>query len=342
MKPIKYKPQSFFCYPERRWPDQTIQQAPVWCSVDLRDGNQALINPMDAAKKLKLFKALCTMGFKEIEVGFPAAAQVEFDFIRKLIADNIIPPDVTIQVLTQARKELIAKTMDSIKGAKRAIVHLYNSTSIDQREMVFQKEKPAIIDIARQGVQWISECVTKEHGTLVLEYSPESFTGTEPEFALEICEAVFADWRQTNICPTEKVILNLPATVELFGPHLFADRIEWFAKNFSKRADIVLSLHTHNDRGTGVAASELGLLAGAERIEGTLFGNGERTGNVDIVTMALNLYTHGIDPKLELQSIPELVTLATACTELPVPERHPYAGELVFTAFFRFSSGRHQ
>ncbi|BBM88609.1 2-isopropylmalate synthase [Spirochaetota bacterium] len=334
----KYSNPHAFAYAKRSWPDKEITQAPLWCSVDLRDGNQALINPMDLQKKLKFFKVLCELGFKEIEVGFPSAAQVEYDFVRKLIEEDLIPDDVTIQVLTQARKELIARTMDAIKDAKRAIVHLYNSTSIDQRDIVFRKNKAEIIAIATQGVKWIKEHITKEHGTLVLEYSPESFTGTEVDFALSICEAAFSTWHEGASPSNEKVIINLPATVELYGPHRFADRIEWFADNFSSREDIILSLHTHNDRGTGIAATELGLLAGGDRVEGTLFGNGERTGNVDIITLALNLYTHGIDPKLAVKDVPRLVKISDECTEIPLSKRHPYAGELVFTAF----SGSHQ
>ncbi len=326
-----------FRFKERTWPDKKLTKAPIWCSVDLRDGNQALINPMTIEKKIKLFKALVAMGFKEIEVGFPAASETEYSFTRTLIEQKMIPDDVTIQVLTQARKDLIEKTMQSIIGAKKVIVHLYNSTSIAQRKMVFQKKKKEIIDIALAGVDYIKENITKEHAEITLQYSPESFTGTEIDFSLKICEQVFERWNQGRK-RAEKVIINLPATVELFGPHIFADLIEYFHTKVKHRKKIILSVHTHNDRGTGIAASELALLAGAERVEGTLFGNGERTGNVDLVTLALNLFTHGVNPKLKLDNIEELIEISDYCTELGVPKRHPYAGELVFTAF----SGSHQ
>ncbi len=326
-----------FFYKERTWPNKVMKQAPKWCSVDLRDGNQALVNPMTMQKKLKLFKCLIDVGFKEIEVGFPAAASVEYEFVRTLIDDKLIPDDVTIQVLTQAREELIAKTMRSIIGAPRAIVHLYNSTSIAQREQVFNTDKEGVKNIALDGVHWIKQHLTKEHKNIIFEYSPESFTGTEIEFSIEICEAVLAEWRKDN-ANKEKVIFNLPATVELFGPQQYADLIECFAKKFSKPDEIIISVHTHNDRGTGVAASELAMLAGAKRVEGTLFGNGERTGNVDIVSLALNLFMHGIDPKLNFGDIKSTAAIVEECTELPIHCRHPYIGELVFTAF----SGSHQ
>lgn len=329
MKKYSYHP---FVFNKRTWPDQKVKQAPIWCSVDLRDGNQALINPMNLGKKLKFFQVLVEMGFKEIEVGFPSAAQMEYNFVRHLIDNHLIPDDVTIQVLTQARKELIEKTLKSVIGAKNVIVHLYNSTSVAQRKIVFKKGKPEVINIATQGVKWIKDNLTSDHENITLQYSPESFTGTEPKFSLEICEAVMNEWLN------KKIILNLPATVELFGPHVFADMIEWFHCNLKERERAVLSVHTHNDRGTGVAASELAMLAGAGRVEGTLFGNGERTGNVDIITLALNLYSHGIDPKLNVYDLNPLVRLSEECTELPVSRRHPYAGELVFTAF----SGSHQ
>lgn len=329
MKKYSYHP---FVYKERTWPDQQIKKTPTWCSVDLRDGNQALINPMNLEKKLKFFNTLIKIGFKEIEVGFPAASKVEYDFLRHLIDYQLIPNDVTIQVLTQARKALIQTTMESIKGAKNVIVHLYNSVSIAQRKIVFNKSKEEIKKIAIDGVGWIKENLCKEHENITLQYSPESFTGTEVDYSLEVCKAVMQAW------PQKPIILNLPATVELFGPHVFADMIEWFHRNIPERERITLSVHTHNDRGTGVAASELALQAGADRVEGTLFGNGERTGNVDIITLALNLYTHGIDPKLNFQDIQSIIKLAEECTELPVHQRHPYAGELVFTAF----SGSHQ
>lgn len=334
-KKYQYKP---FIYKERTWPDKTLDHAPIWCSVDLRDGNQALIDPMDLEKKVRMFHLLVEVGFKEIEVGFPAASDIEYHFTRKLIEEDMIPKDVTIQVLTQARDPLIKKTMDSIKGARRAIVHLYNSTSVAQRKIVFQKDKKEIIEIALQGVRSIQKYLSKEHKEVVFQYSPESFTATEKEFSLEICQRVYEEWMKNPAPGSKEVILNLPATVELFGPHHYADLIQWFSDHFKPRENIILSVHTHNDRGTGVAASELALLAGATRVEGTLFGNGERTGNVDIVTMALNLFTHGIDPKLDLRDLPRLVEVSNLCTNLPVPLRHPYAGELVFTAF----SGSHQ
>lgn len=329
MEKYTYHP---FVYRERTWPDNIIKTAPIWCSVDLRDGNQALINPMNLEKKVEFFKKLVEVGFKEIEVGFPAAAEVEYNFVRHLIDHNLIPDDITIQVLTQAREDLIKKTLQSVIGAKNVIVHLYNSTSVAQRKIVFRKDKPDIVKIATNGVKWIKANLTDEHQNITLQYSPESFTGTELEFSLEICEAVMDEWLEKNI------ILNLPATVELFGPHVYADMIEWFSTNIKERERIILSLHTHNDRGTGIAASELGLLAGAQRVEGTLFGNGERTGNVDLVAMALNLFSHGIDPQLKLNNIPDLVQFTERYTEIPVPHRHPYGGELVFTAF----SGSHQ
>ena len=330
MKKYKYLP---FNYIDRKWPNKSIKEVPIWCSVDLRDGNQALINPMNLFQKVKLFKYLVAMGFKEIEIGFPAASQTEYDFLRYLINESLIPDDVTIQVLTQAREKLIKKTMESIIGAKNVIVHLYNSTSINQRKIVFEKSKEEIIDIAVQGVKWIKAYKTEEHQNIILQYSPESFTGTEITFSLKICEAVFKEWNSK-----EKVIMNLPATVELFGPHIYADMIEWFCHHFSERNRIIVSLHTHNDRGTGVAATELGLLAGADRVEGTLFGNGERTGNVDIVNVALNMYTHGLEPKLNVFNIEEMVKIFQETTEMTISKRHPYAGDLVFTAF----SGSHQ
>ena len=320
-------------YKERNWPDKQISTPPIWCSVDLRDGNQALINPMSIEKKLKLFKMLVAIGFKEIEVGFPSASQTEYRFLRTLIEEQIIPDDVTIQVLTQAREDLIKKTMQSIIGAKRSIVHLYNSTSVAQRKIVFRKNKLEIVGIALNGVKWIKENLTRDHEEIVLQYSPESFTGTEIDFSIDICEKVQQAWGGR-----EKMIVNLPATVELFGPNVFADSIEYFGKKFKNRSSIILSVHTHNDRGTGVAASELALLAGAERVEGTLFGNGERTGNVDIINLALNMFSHGIEPNLKLDDIKKIVEISNECTDIPVPVRHPYAGELVFTAF----SGSHQ
>jgi 2-isopropylmalate synthase len=332
----KYQPFPPIDLPDRQWPSRTITNAPLWCSVDLRDGNQALAIPMSVAEKLQMFKLLVDIGFKEIEVGFPAASQIEFDFIRRLIEEELIPDDVTIQVLVQAREELIARTFESIQGAKKAIVHLYNSTSPLQRRVVFGLEKPEIIAIATRGTQLVKELTATVPDTqITFQYSPESFSSTEIEFSLEICEAVAAIWQPT---PENKIILNLPATVEFFTPNIHADQIEWFCRHLSKRETAIISLHTHNDRGTGVAATELGLLAGADRVEGTLFGNGERTGNVDIVTLALNMYTQGIDSHLDFSNINAIRSVYERCTRMEVPPRQPYAGELVFTAF----SGSHQ
>jgi 2-isopropylmalate synthase len=322
--------------PDRRWPSRVIERAPVWCSVDLRDGNQALIEPMGFDRKLRMFELLVRMGFKQIEVGFPAASNTEFEFVRRLIDEARIPEDVAIQVLTQARDELIRRTMDSVRGARRVIVHLYNSTSTLQRRIVFGLDRPGIVDIAVRGAQAIRELAAGMPETdVVLEYSPESFTGTELPFAREICEAVMDVWRPT---PERKIILNLPATVEMATPNVYADQIEWFRRNVKDRRSIVLSVHPHNDRGTAVAAAELAMMAGAERVEGTLFGNGERTGNVDLVTIALNLLTQGVDPELEIDDIDAIATVVKECNRLPIHPRHPYVGELVFTAF----SGSHQ
>lgn len=320
---------------DRTWPDRHITEAPTWCSVDLRDGNQALVKPMDIPKKLKLFKLLVQLGFKEIEIGFPSASEVEFQFARTLHEQGLIPDDVTPQVLVQAREHLIARTFESLRGYKRAIVHLYNSTSELQRRVVFGMEPAQIRELAVQGVKLIQEHVSKTDTEVVLEYSPESFTGTEPSVALDVCAAVIETWKPT---PQRKMIINLPATVEMATPNIYADQIEWFSRNLPHRDSVILSLHTHNDRGTGVAATELGLLAGGERVEGTLFGNGERTGNVDIVTVALNLYTHGVDPRLDLRNVPKIADVVEQCTEMGFYPRHPYVGELVFTAF----SGSHQ
>jgi len=332
----KYRPFPRIDLADRTWPSQTITRAPVWCSVDLRDGNQALIQPMSLTKKLEMFKLLVDAGFKEIEVGFPSASQVEYDFTRTLIDQGLIPDGVLIQVLTQARPHLIEKTFTSLKGAREAVVHLYNSTSVLQRRTVFKMNRKEIIALAVEGARLIKEEETKYPEThFRYEYSPESFTGTELEFALEICEAVMDVWRPT---PEEPVIINLPATVELASPNVYADQIEWFSRRVSRRDAIILSLHAHNDRGCAVAATELGLLAGGQRVEGTLFGNGERTGNVDIVTLALNMFTQGIDPGLDLHDINQLVEVYERVTHLPVHPRHPYAGELVYTAF----SGSHQ
>ena len=320
----------------RTWPNTVITARPTWCSVDLRDGNQALIEPMDAARKRRMFDMLVKMGFKEIEVGFPAASQTDFDFVREIIDERLIPDDVTIQVLTQARPELIARTYESVKGARRVIVHVYNSTSIAQRRVVFRFDRAGIIDIAVRGATHVREHAERDKGTeWVFQYSPESFTGTELDFSVEICNAVNAVWEPT---PERKSILNLPATVEMATPNVYADQIEWFSRHIGKRDSVIVSVHPHNDRGTAVAAAELALMAGAERIEGTLFGNGERTGNVDIVTLALNLYTQGVDPGLDFSNINEVARCAESCNQLPIHPRHPYVGDLVFTAF----SGSHQ
>jgi 2-isopropylmalate synthase len=321
---------------DRTWPNRVIASPPAWCSVDLRDGNQALIEPMDAARKRRMFDMLVKIGFKEIEVGFPAASQTDFDFVREIIEQGLVPEDVTIQVLTQARPELIARTYESVRGAHRAIVHVYNSTSAAQRRVVFRTDRAGIIDIAVRGATVVREHAERQGGTdWIFEYSPESFTATELDFAVEICDAVNAVWEPT---PRHKSILNLPATVEMATPNIYADQIEWFLRHIKHRDSIVLSVHPHNDRGSAVAAAELALMAGAERVEGTLFGNGERTGNVDIVTLALNLYSQGIDPKLDFSNINEAARCTEACNQLPIHPRHPYVGDLVFTAF----SGSHQ
>ena len=321
---------------DRTWPSKTMKEAPKWCSVDLRDGNQALIDPMDVPRKLAMFSLLIKMGYKEIEVGFPSASQTDFDFVRKIIEDGLIPDDVTIQVLTQARDTLIRRTYESLAGAKSAVVHLYNSTSTLQRRVVFGQDKEGIKKIAVDGARLCKELVSTLPDTKIsFEYSPESYTGTELEFALEVCNAVNDIWQPT---PTHKSIINLPATVEMATPNVYADSIEWMGRNLKYRDSIVLSLHPHNDRGTGVAAAELGYLAGADRIEGTLFGNGERTGNVCLVTLGLNLLSHGIDPMIDFSDIPEIRRTVEYVNQLRVPERHPYGGDLVFTAF----SGSHQ
>jgi 2-isopropylmalate synthase len=332
----KYQPFSPIDLPDRRWPSRVITSAPTWCSVDLRDGNQALAIPMSVRKKLDMFRLLVSIGFKEIEVGFPSASQTEFNFVRTLIEDDLIPDDVTIQVLVQAREELIERTFESIRGARRVILHLYNSTSPLQRRVVFGLDKPEIVDIATRGTDHVKKLARDMPETqIIYQYSPESFSSTEVAFALEICEAVVDVWQPTA---QHRIILNLPATVEVATPNIHADQIEWFCRHLRNRETAIISLHTHDDRGTGVAATELGLLAGAERVEGTLFGNGERTGNVDIVTVALNLYTQGVDPGLDLHDIEAIRRVHERCTLMGVPPRHPYAGELVFTAF----SGSHQ
>src|SRR5213082_4325288 len=332
----KYQPFAPIDLPDLQWPSRTITSAPIWCSVDLRDGNQALPIPMGLKEKLEMFQLLVDIGFKEIEVGFPSSSQIEFDFVRLLIEEKRIPDYVTIQVLVQARDELITRTFESLRGAKKAIVHLYNSTSPLQRRVVFGLGKPDIMNIAVRGAQLVKELVPTLPGTqIIMQYSPESFSSTEVDFALEICEAVVDVWQPT---PENKIILNLPVTVEVATPNIHADQMEWFCRHLRNREIALVSLHTHNDRGTGVACTELGLLAGAERVEGTLFGNGERTGNVDIITVALNLFSQGVDPGLVITDIDDVVRTSEYCTQLPVHARHPYAGELVFTAF----SGSHQ
>jgi 2-isopropylmalate synthase len=321
---------------DRTWPTKKITKAPQWCSVDLRDGNQALIDPMDATRKLAMFKLLVQMGYKEIEVGFPSASQTDFDFVRKIIEEKLIPDDVIIQVLTQARETLIARTFEAIKGAKQAVVHLYNSTSTLQRKVVFGLDKEGIKNIAVEGAKLCLKYEKTVPGTIVsYEYSPESYTGTELEFAVEVCDAVNDVWRPT---PQHKTIINLPATVEMATPNVYADSIEWMHRNLKYRDSIIISLHPHNDRGTGVAAAELGYMAGADRIEGTLFGNGERTGNVCLVTLGLNMFAQGIDPHIDFSNLDEIRRTVEYCNQLRVPERHPYGGDLVFTAF----SGSHQ
>lgn len=332
----KYRPYPAVPIANRQWPDKIISKAPTWCSVDLRDGNQALIEPMGAERKMRFFNLLLACGFKEIEIGFPAASQTDFDFVRTLIEENLIPDDVTVQVLTQARRELIERTFESLQGAKRAIVHLYNSTSTLQREVVFRQDKAGIKSIAVNGAEMVADIAAKHTNTKwQFQYSPESFTGTELDYAVEVCDAVNEIWQPTS---DNKVIINLPATVEMSTPNIHADQIEWMSNNLANRDAITLSLHPHNDRGCAVAATELGLMAGGDRVEGTLFGNGERTGNVDIVTLALNLFTQGVDPKLDFSDIYDVQRTVEFCNQLPVHPRHPYTGELVFTAF----SGSHQ
>ncbi len=332
----KYKPWGVIDLPNRQWPNRTINQAPIWCSVDLRDGNQALPIPMGVKEKLELFKLLCQIGFHQIEIGFPSAAQTEFDFARKLIDDNLVPDGVALQVLTQAREHLIRRSFESLKGAQKAIIHVYNSTSPLQRKVTFGMSKEEIKKIAIEGVALVKKLLPELPDTEVqLEYSPESFSDTEVEYALEVCEAVMDAWEPTAKNP---IILNLPATVELFTPNVHADQIEWFCTHLRERDKATISLHTHNDRGTGTAATELGLLAGADRVEGTLFGNGERTGNLDIVTVALNMYSQGLHPELDFSNIEEIRETYERTTGMTVHERHPYGGDLVFTAF----SGSHQ
>ena len=322
-------------YPQRQWPNKQIEKAPIWCSVDLRDGNQALIDPMVVNEKIEMFQLLVKLGFKEIEIGFPAASQIEYDFLRQLVERKMIPDDVRVQVLSQCREEQIDRTFEAIQGCKQAVVHIYNSTSTLQRDVVFHADKEEITQIAIQGTKWVKERAAKFPGKIVLEYSPESFTGTELDYALEICNAVQEVWQPTK---EEPMIFNLPSTVEMNTPNVYADQIEWMNTHFTNREAIILSVHPHNDRGTGVAATELALLAGADRVEGTLFGNGERTGNVDVLTVAYNMFSQGINPELEIENINEIIDVYERCCKMHIDPRHPYAGKLVFTAF----SGSHQ
>ena len=331
----KYRPYATVDLPDRTWPDRVLERAPIWCSTDLRDGNQALVNPMDSARKRRFFNLLLALRIREIEVGFPSASRTDFDFARLLVEEELVPDDTTIAVLTQARPELIERTFEAIAGAKRAIVHLYNSTSVTQRRVVFRLDRDGITDLAVRGTRLCRELAADADGEIVFQYSPESFHHTELDYALDICEAVAEAW---GPAPDAKMIVNLPTTVEQFPPNVYADRIEWFGRHFSKRDAAIISVHPHNDRGTAVATAELGLMAGAERVEGTLFGNGERTGNVDLITIALNLLTQGVDPGLDLSGIDEARAIVEECNELPVHPRHPYVGELVYTAF----SGSHQ
>ncbi len=331
----KYRPYETVDLPDRTWPDTVLTRAPIWCSTDLRDGNQSLVNPMDTPRKQRFFGLLVRLGVKEIEVGFPAASKTDFDFTRRLVEEGMIPDDTTIAVLTQARPELIERTFEAIEGAPRAIVHLYNSTSVTQRRVVFRLDRDGITDLAVKGTQLCHELAGRSSSEIVFQYSPESFHHTELDYALEVCEAVAAAWGPT---PAKPMIVNLPTTVESFPPNVYADRMEWFSRQFSRRDAAILSVHPHNDRGTAVATAELGLMAGAERVEGCLFGNGERTGNVDLVTIAVNLLTQGVDPRLDLSQIDETKRIVEECNELPVHPRHPWAGDLVYTAF----SGSHQ
>lgn len=331
----RYQKNPVAVLPEREWPNKEITKAPIWCSVDLRDGNQALIEPMVVEEKIEFFNLLVKLGFKEIEVGFPSASQIEYDFLRQLVDRKLIPDDVTIQVLVQCREHLIQRTFEALQGVKQAVVHIYNSTSTLQRDVVFHMNKQEIIQIAEQGTRLVKEYAKEFEGKIILEYSPESFTGTELDFALEICTAVQDIWEPTI---ENKIIFNLPATVEMNTPNVYADQIEWMSKHFKNRESIILSVHPHNDRGTGVASTELAILAGADRVEGTLFGNGERTGNVDILNVAYNMFSQGINPMLAIENINEIIEVYERCCKMLVHERHPYAGKLVFTAF----SGSHQ
>jgi 2-isopropylmalate synthase len=332
----KYRPFAPVQLTDRQWPNRSLSAPPIWMSTDLRDGNQALFEPMNSERKLRMFRTLCAVGFKEIEVAFPAASQTDFDFVRELIEGNHIPDDVTIVVLTQAREHLIRRTMESLRGARRAIVHVYNATSKTFRDVVFNMSKQQVVEMAVASVRLIKQLAAEQPQTeWLLEYSPETFSATELEFALEICDAVTAEWGAT---PNNKVILNLPTTVEVASPNVYADQIEWMHRHLARRDSVILSLHPHNDRGTAVASAELGMMAGADRVEGCLFGNGERTGNVDLVTLALNLYTQGVAPGLDFSDINAVARTIEYCTQLPIHPRHPYVGDLVFTAF----SGSHQ
>lgn len=331
----RYRKNPVVHYPERKWPNKEIEKAPIWCSVDLRDGNQALIDPMVVDEKIEMFQFLINLGFKEIEIGFPAASQIEFDFLRQLVDRKLIPDNVCVQVLTQCREELLDRTFESIQGCKQAIVHIYNSTSTLQRDVVFGMDREHIVEIAVNGVKMVKERAAKFPGKIILEYSPESFTGTELDFALEICNAVQREWSPT---PDNPMIINLPSTVEMNTPNVYADQIEWMIGHLENRESLIISVHPHNDRGTGVASAELALLAGADRVEGTLFGNGERTGNVDILNIAYNMFSQGIDPQLNLERINDIIEIYERCCKIPIHPRHPYAGKLVFTAF----SGSHQ
>ncbi|MBE5883553.1 MAG: 2-isopropylmalate synthase [Lachnospiraceae bacterium] len=331
----RYRKNPVVNYPEREWPNKEITKAPIWCSVDLRDGNQALIDPMVVEEKIEMFQFLIGLGFKEIEIGFPAASQIEYDFLRQLIDRRLIPDDVVVQVLTQCREELIERTFESIEGCKQAVVHIYNSTSTLQRDVVFRMDREQITDIAVKGTKMVKERAAKFPGKIILEYSPESFTGTELEFSRDICNAVIDTWEPT---PENPMIINLPSTVEMNTPNVYADQIEWMIKHLNNRESVIVSVHPHNDRGTGVASAELAMLAGADRVEGTLFGNGERTGNVDILNIAYNMFSQGINPELNIEHVNEIIEIYERCCKLPIHPRHPYAGKLVFTAF----SGSHQ
>ncbi|MBO5336039.1 MAG: 2-isopropylmalate synthase [Lachnospiraceae bacterium] len=331
----RYRKNPVVDYPEREWPNKEITKAPIWCSVDLRDGNQALIDPMVVEEKIEMFQFLIQLGFKEIEIGFPAASQIEYDFLRQLVDRKLIPDDVVVQVLTQCREELIDRTFEAIEGCKQAVVHIYNSTSTLQRDVVFNMDREHITDIAVKGTLMVKERAKTFPGKIILEYSPESFTGTELDFARDICNAVINTWEPT---PESPMIINLPSTVEMNTPNVYADQIEWMIKHLDRRESVIVSVHPHNDRGTGVASAELAMLAGADRVEGTLFGNGERTGNVDILNVAYNMFSQGINPELNIEHINEIIEIYERCCKLPIHPRHPYAGKLVFTAF----SGSHQ